>query len=212
MNIAISTRHRKPAARNSSEEGYILVAVMFMLAILIIALSVAAPKIAKEIQRDREIETMHRGKQYARGVKLYYKKFGAYPPSVDALVKTNEIRFLRKKYIDPTTGKEDWKAIHLGRTRLRRPWASLASAALQRRHGRRSVRKRAAQLYFFFVIEQFWVFFQLFIREFRIQFRIQLRLLLAHNRADGRLPSHCRRRFQFRLDHRPQCLERQHRP
>jgi type II secretory pathway pseudopilin PulG len=114
MNIAISTRHRKPSSRKSSEEGYILVAVMFMLAILIIAMSVAAPKIAKEIQRDRELETMHRGKQYARAVKLYYKQFGAYPPNVDALVKTNEIRFLRKKYIDPTTGKDEWKVIHLG--------------------------------------------------------------------------------------------------
>jgi len=45
-----------------SEEGYILVAVIFMLALLIIALAVAAPKVAKDIQRDRELETMHRGK------------------------------------------------------------------------------------------------------------------------------------------------------
>jgi type II secretory pathway pseudopilin PulG len=87
---------------------------MFMLAILIIAMSVAAPKIAKEIQRDRELETMHRGKQYARAVKLYYKQFGRYPPNLDALVKTNEIRFLRRKYIDPTTGKDEWKAIQVG--------------------------------------------------------------------------------------------------
>jgi type II secretory pathway pseudopilin PulG len=98
----------------SSEEGYILVAVMFMLAILIIALTVAAPKIAKSIQRDRELETMHRGKQYARAVKLYYKQFNTFPPNVDALVKTNEIRYLRKKYIDPTTGKDEWKAIAYG--------------------------------------------------------------------------------------------------
>jgi type II secretory pathway pseudopilin PulG len=90
---------------------------MFMLAILVIAMAVAAPRIRKSIQRDREVETMHRGKQYARAVKLYYKKFGAYPPSVDALVKTNEIRFLRRKYIDPTTGKDEWKPIHLGQNK-----------------------------------------------------------------------------------------------
>jgi type II secretory pathway pseudopilin PulG len=100
-----------------SEEGYILIAVMFMLAILVIALSVAVPKISKQIQRDRELETMHRGKQYVRGVKMYYKKFGAYPPSIDALVKTNEIRFLRKKYIDPTTGKDEWKIIRFGQNK-----------------------------------------------------------------------------------------------
>ena len=57
---------------------------------------------------------MHRGKQYIRAIKLYYKKFNAYPPSIDALEKTNEIRFLRKRYIDPTTGKDEWKPIHFG--------------------------------------------------------------------------------------------------
>ena len=94
-----------------------LVAVIFMMALLVIAMSVAAPKIARSIQRDRELETMHRGKQYARAVKLYYKKFGAYPPNVDALVKTNEIRFLRKKYLDPMTGKDDWKPVHYGQNK-----------------------------------------------------------------------------------------------
>jgi type II secretory pathway pseudopilin PulG len=100
-----------------SEEGYMLIAVMLMLALLVIALSVAVPKISKQIQRDREIETMRRGKQYVRAVKMYYKKFGAYPPSIDALVKTNEIRFLRKKYIDPTTGKDEWKIIRFGQNK-----------------------------------------------------------------------------------------------
>jgi type II secretory pathway pseudopilin PulG len=105
-------RRRKP-----SEEGYILIAVIFMLAILVIALAVAAPSIRKDIQRDREIETMHRGKQYVRAVKMYYKKFGAYPPTIDALVNTNQIRFLRKKYVDPTTGKEEWKIIRFGQNK-----------------------------------------------------------------------------------------------
>ena len=60
---------------------------------------------------------MERGKQYIRAVQLYYRKFHAYPPNVDALVKTNEIRFLRKKYIDPTTGKDDWKPILFGQNK-----------------------------------------------------------------------------------------------
>ena len=110
MRMQLPTRHRS----QPSEEGYILVAVIFMLAILIIAMAVAAPRVRKQLQRDREIETMHRGKQYARAVKLYYKKFGTYPASVDALINTNQIRFLRKKYIDPTTGKDEWKIIRFG--------------------------------------------------------------------------------------------------
>jgi type II secretory pathway pseudopilin PulG len=104
--------HAKPA-----EEGYILVAVIFMLAILMISLSLAAPAIKKDIQRDRELETMQRGKQYARAIKMYYKKFGAYPPNVDALVKTTNIRFLRRKYIDPTTGKDEWKPVRFGQNK-----------------------------------------------------------------------------------------------
>jgi type II secretory pathway pseudopilin PulG len=94
-----------------------LVAVMFMLAVLILTMAIAVPRVREDIQRDREIETMHRGLQYARAIKLYYKKFQAYPPNVDALVKTNEIRFLRKRYIDPITGKDDWKPIPFGQNK-----------------------------------------------------------------------------------------------
>ena len=102
---------------HSSEEGYILLWVIFLLAILTISLSVAVPRIAKEIQLDRERETMARGKQYTRAVQLYYRKFHAFPPNMDALVKTSEIRFLRKKYPDPMTGKDDWKPIRFGQAK-----------------------------------------------------------------------------------------------
>ena len=105
-------RNRKP-----SEDGYMLLAVIFMMVLLLLSLSVAAPQIAKSIQRDREMETMERGKQYVRAIQLYYRKFNAYPPNMDALVKTNNIRFLRKKYIDPLTGKSDWKPILFGQNK-----------------------------------------------------------------------------------------------
>lgn len=94
-----------------------LVAVMFLLALLIISLAVAVPRIKSEIQRDREEETMHRGKQYIRAIQLYYRKFHAYPPSIDALVQTQDIRFLRKRYLDPITGKDDWKPIQWGQNK-----------------------------------------------------------------------------------------------
>jgi type II secretory pathway pseudopilin PulG len=103
------TRRVKP-----SEEGYILVSVMFLLALLIISMMVAIPKITADIQRDREVETYHRGMQYRRAIQLYYRKFNSYPPNVDALVKTNNLRFLRKKYMDPITGKDDWKPVMFG--------------------------------------------------------------------------------------------------
>jgi len=106
-----------PKRPRPSEEGYILVAVIFMMAILILSLSIAVPRVKAAIQRDREVETMQRGKQYIRAVQLYYKKFNSYPPNVDALIKTNNIRFLRKKYIDPTTGKDEWKPVLFGQNK-----------------------------------------------------------------------------------------------
>ena len=111
-NLLPTRRRAKP-----SEDGYMLLAVVFLLTLLTLALSIAVPRMSKAIQRDREVETMHRGKQYIRGIQLYYRKFHAYPPSVDALVKTNEIRFLRKRYIDPMTGKDDWKPILFGQNK-----------------------------------------------------------------------------------------------
>src|SRR3569833_3043119 len=94
----------KKRCMHPGEDGYRLVAVIFMMAILVLSLAVAVPKVKASIQRDREEETMQRCKQYIRAIQLYYRKFHAYPPIVDALVKTNNIRFLRLNYIVPTTG------------------------------------------------------------------------------------------------------------
>jgi type II secretory pathway pseudopilin PulG len=111
---------RYPIRRVSrpSEQGYALLAVIFLVALLTISLAIAMPKVTKEIQRDRDLETMHRGKQYIRAIRMYQKQFGAYPPNIDALVKpTNNIRFLRKKYADPTTGRPDWKPVLFGQNK-----------------------------------------------------------------------------------------------
>ena len=105
--------------RSDGEAGYVLVAVLFLVALILIALAVAAPKISQSIQRDREAELVHRGEQYKRAIKLYYRKFGAYPSSIDQLVNTNNIRFLRKRYNDPMTGKDDWKVINFGQAHVK---------------------------------------------------------------------------------------------
>ena len=112
--LPFNPRMAKAASADAGEEGYILVAVLFLIVMVLITLSIATPKVAADIQRDREIELQHRGLQYRRAIQLYYRKFNAYPPNIDALVKTSEIRFLRKRYKDTTTGKDEWKLIHFG--------------------------------------------------------------------------------------------------
>lgn len=103
-----------PAGSHPDDAGFMLVFVILLTSLLLIALAVAAPIMARSLRRDKELESAHRAQQYVRALRLYYRKFKTYPPSVDALEKSNDIRFLRKRYVDPLTGKDDWRIIHLG--------------------------------------------------------------------------------------------------
>src|ERR1700743_2109529 len=109
---------RPDAERADGEDGYLLLAVLVMVFLVLLALSVAAPKVAKQIQRDKEREAVERGLQYRRAIQLYYKKFGAYPTDIKQLENTNEMRFLRNRYKDPITGKDDWRLIHVGEAKV----------------------------------------------------------------------------------------------
>jgi type II secretory pathway pseudopilin PulG len=96
------------------EQGFMLVGLIVAIFFVLLALSVAAPKVAQALRREREVEAVHRGNQYVRAIRLYYKKFGHYPGSIEQLEKTNNIRFLRQRYVDPITGKDDWRLIKVG--------------------------------------------------------------------------------------------------
>src|ERR1700677_2098642 len=96
------------------EQGFMLVGLIVAIFFILLVLSVAAPKVAKELRREQEVEAVHRGNQYVRAIRLYYRKNGTYPGSMEQLEKTNNIRFLRQQYVDPLTGKADWKLIHVG--------------------------------------------------------------------------------------------------
>jgi len=108
---------RKPRFPRPSEQGYMLVALMLIVALLVMSMAVAVPKVREEIQRDQEVETMHRGQQYIRAIQLYYRKFRTFPPNVEALQDANGLRFLRRRYIDPITGKDDWQPILFGQNK-----------------------------------------------------------------------------------------------
>jgi type II secretory pathway pseudopilin PulG len=97
--------------------GYILLVILFALTLMIIAMAAAAPRAAIALQRTKEDELVHRGEQYVVAIRRFYKKFGRYPSSLDQLENTNNIRFLRRKYVDPLTGKDDWKPIQFGQAR-----------------------------------------------------------------------------------------------
>ena len=109
-------------SNRSGESGYVLLAVMLAVTLLLVALSIELPRIAQQIKREKEEELVHRGKDYATAVKRFvHKNGGRYPVSVEQLEDTNHIRFLRKKYKDPMTGESDWKMVHAGEAQIKIP-------------------------------------------------------------------------------------------
>ncbi|HEX5435022.1 MAG TPA: hypothetical protein VFY05_12350, partial [Candidatus Angelobacter sp.] len=104
--------------------GYVLLSVMLLIAIMLIMLAVEAPRIAQQIKRGKEEELVHRGMEYARAIKKYRRKMGAMPTSIEQLENTNHIRFLRKRYKDPITGKDEWKLVHVGEAEIPMPKAN----------------------------------------------------------------------------------------
>ena len=88
--------------------------VFLMGAIIAITLYMEMPRVAFESQRAREQLLIDRGLQYQRAIQLFYRKYRSYPQTMDDLETTRNIRFLRKRYIDPMTGKAEWRIIHVG--------------------------------------------------------------------------------------------------
>jgi type II secretory pathway pseudopilin PulG len=85
--------------------------------LMLIALAAVAPRIGTQIKRDREGELVHRGNAYVRAIQLYYRKFQRFPANIEQLENTNNLRFLRRRFPDPITGKEEWRLIHFGQAK-----------------------------------------------------------------------------------------------
>lgn len=116
--------------RCSDQSGYLLLALVLALALLMVAAVALAPGIAQQIRRDREEELVHRGTQYARAIRRFYKKFGRYPNRLEELEGTNNIRFLRKRYPDPITGSDEWRVIRFGQAKIKPKVFGAAAASM----------------------------------------------------------------------------------
>ncbi len=97
-----------------NEAGYTLAVVMVFTSVLLVTLSGAVINWQKAMQREREEELIYRGKQFMRAVELWQRKFpGTYPTTIDALLSTNNSRFLRKKWKDPITNSDEWRLLKM---------------------------------------------------------------------------------------------------
>ena len=96
------------------ESGFALLLVFAMASVMALALYFAMPRMAFESQRDKEEILVNRGHEYIRGIQLYVRKTKRFPGKMEDLENTNGMRFLRKQYVDPMTGKTEWRVIHAG--------------------------------------------------------------------------------------------------
>ena len=111
----------RPISSRDREEGYLLLWLVVVCFLLLLALGVAAPRVAKELERDKEVEAEHRAQEYVRAIQLYYRKNNTYPTSLEQLLGTGStgtptalnIKYLRQQYKDPLT-RDDFRLIHLG--------------------------------------------------------------------------------------------------
>jgi len=109
-----------PTQRKKSrdEAGYALLLMVFLTALLVVSSLYVGLRLTTEAKRQKEEEMIWRGKQYVRGIKLYYKKTGRYPTTLDDLTKgagVGNIHYMRQAYKDPMN-KEDgsWRFLYVG--------------------------------------------------------------------------------------------------
>jgi len=88
------------------DAGFSLAALIFFATAASILAAAAVPAYQMQAKREREKELIFRGEEYTRAIQKYQRKFGVYPGSIDQLVQTNGLRFLRRAYKDPITGKD----------------------------------------------------------------------------------------------------------
>src|SRR5215831_10842225 len=85
------------------QRGYALLMMMFFLAVLLLSMAVATPTVINDLTREKETEMVWRGKQYVRGVRLYYQKMHRFPTELYDLAKpkTLGVLFIREAYKAP---------------------------------------------------------------------------------------------------------------
>ena len=97
--------------RRKQQGGFALILVTVMAATIAITLYMELPRLMFESQRAKEETLVQRANQYVRAVQLFQRKLKRSPQTIDDLENTNQLRFLRRRYVDPFTGKDDWRII-----------------------------------------------------------------------------------------------------
>src|SRR6188508_2311424 len=103
---------------SSRQRGYAMAALLVAMSVMAVLMSALMPVWSQMARREKEEELVFRGKQYARAIGLFQRKYAnTAPPTIDLLV---EQRFLRKKYKDPITN-DDFQPIYANQAAIQPP-------------------------------------------------------------------------------------------
>ncbi|HKD17045.1 MAG TPA: type II secretion system protein [Thermoanaerobaculia bacterium] len=104
---------RRSLAAKSPEGGFTLVGVVVAMAIIVILVAAVGPSIAMILERDRQTELIFRGKQYARAIAAFQKRYGRLPNELKEMSKMKP-RTIRQLWKDPMCNCDDWQVIFAG--------------------------------------------------------------------------------------------------
>src|SRR2546429_9585940 len=100
--------------KHQQERGFALLLVFLLAAPIAISLYMELPRVAFETQRNRELLTVDRAQQYQRAIQLFVRANKRYPSKIEDLETFNDKRYLRHRFKDPLTGKDDWRFVPVG--------------------------------------------------------------------------------------------------
>jgi hypothetical protein len=100
--------------RRRQESGFALLLVFLMAAVISITLYMELPRVAFDTQRQKEQLLIERGEQYKIAIRRFLQaNKNRWPASMDELESFNNRRFLRRRFKDPMTGKDEWRIVHI---------------------------------------------------------------------------------------------------
>ena len=97
----------------SGAAGFTLVGVVVAIAVLTILIAAVGPSIAAIMLRDKETELIFRGRQYARGIVLFQRRFGRLPTTMKELAESRP-HTLRRLWKEPMCDCDNWHLIIAG--------------------------------------------------------------------------------------------------
>ena len=100
---------------HSAERGYAMLMALSITMMILIASTAMIANLRIEGKRQREDEAIWRGNQYARAIRLYFRKTGHYPQTLEDLQKgLPQLHFLRQAYKDPLNKSDgSWRFIYV---------------------------------------------------------------------------------------------------